>query len=374
MKRITTIGLAGLALMAAGTASAQEFRATNFLPPPHPITITGFDQWSEDIAALSDGRLTFQVFNGGSLVPGAETMDAVGSGVAQVGFIVSVYTPSKLPLGNSVAHFAWEYPDKYVLAGAYADWMLNDPAASQEWIDANTIYGMGFSTPVYHLLCNKPVHNVSEAAGIRVRTPGAAYPGFVEAIGGVSVSMSISEAYDAMDKGALDCVAADITQLTAGANLLDQVTGVTLVPMGPSFIGAAQVYNLDWWRSLSDEDRRNVMTAAARSMARQQIMYTEAEADAMTQATAAGVEIIEPDETLKTAMADYIAGGLGAIESAKTYGVENPEEIFESFRPYLEKWVDLVGNMKDRGDVDELTALFSEKLYDLVDVTTYGQE
>ena len=45
--------VADFAVLTARVASAAEYRATNFLPPVHPVTIESFDNWATDIARLS---------------------------------------------------------------------------------------------------------------------------------------------------------------------------------------------------------------------------------------------------------------------------------------------------------------------------------
>jgi TRAP-type C4-dicarboxylate transport system substrate-binding protein len=366
------IGLAGVIALSAGYAVAEEYRAINYLEPTHPVSILAFDDWAKHVETETAGRVSFENFNGGALGGPQAALESIAGGVAQAGFVTALYAPSVLPISASLADFGWTSPDPYVLVAAFSDFAMNDAQANAEWTNGGVVYGMGFSTPPYYFLCKKPVGSASAFKGLRIRTPGTAYPRFVEALGAVSVNMPSTETFSAFDRGVIDCAAQDITQLVAGANLLEQIGGVTLVPMGPSFVGATHVYNKDFWSALSEEDRRNLLNADAWATAHLNVGYQREVDSAIAGAREKGVELIQPEETLNAALTAFVASGMGSLEEAKRIGAPDPESTFSRFVPYLRKWEGIIGGMKDRMDEEELTTIMRENLYDKIDVSTYG--
>ena len=84
--------------------------------------------------------------------------------------------------------------------------------------------------------------------------------------------------------------------------------------------------------------------------------------------------MVEPDESIQNAVQEWIDNGLGdrAAVARDAYGVEDPEALFASFEPYIEKWRELISNMDDPLDEDELTQVFYDNLYGELDPAEYG--
>lgn len=373
MNVVSALGLAStLAIAAAGIARAEEFRASNWMEPNHPVSIYGFGQWSEEVAKETGGDVIFQVFEGGSLIPAKTTLQGVADGVAQVGFVSANYTPSLMPIAASLGDFEFVNTDPYVLSAAYSDFMMNDPEASREWREGGVVYGAGYGTPIYYFLCREPLRTAQDFVGKRIRTPGGGLPRFIPTIGAVSVNITSTETYQAFDRGALDCSVNDPTHLTGGATLMDVTKAITLLPMAPSFSGALHAYDLEFWSDLTDEERRGILNAEARSMARMNIASEKAAQAALEVAREKGIEMVEPDASLTEALATWVNGGMGDVPEAEKLGITDPEALFEQFRSYLDKWDVVFGAMKDRLDEDEYTAMLRENLYDEIDVKSYG--
>ena len=55
-----------------------------------------------------------------------------------------------------------------------------------------------------------------------------------------------------------------------------------------------------------------------------------------------------------------------------TYKLEDPEAVFASFEPYVEKWGTLVRGMTDRTDEEELTQLLLDNMFSDLDPSVYG--
>lgn len=84
-----------------------------------------------------------------------------------------------------------------------------------------------------------------------------------------------------------------------------------------------------------------------------------------------GIEIHTASPELQEATREFVRQDMDAIALyyEKTYGVENGAELLASFRPVLEKWVELV---KDVNSQEELAELYWDEVFSKVDASTHG--
>lgn len=373
---MTTAALTLGALLLTGAASAETYRLSTWAEPNHTFTIFGHTEWIERVEEESGGEIAFDAFHGGALLPAKATMQGIASGVAQVGLISAAYDPSNLPVSNAVDAHGFLTPDPFVMQFAFTDFAMNDPAGYGDWRGNGVIFGAGYSTPNYHFICREPYGTLDELRGKRVRVPGGGWSRFTQSIGMTGVNLTGAEMYAALERGAVDCIAGDLTTLTGGARLIEITGGVTLVNMSPGYSGALNAYNPAFWQSLTDDQRRLLLNESARSMVRLQQAFARQEQEAIEAACAQGIEIVEADETLRAAYEDWVSQGIGgALGTARdSYRIEDAEALFETFSGYVEKWVALMETLPDRTDEEAMTRLVRENLFDKVDVATYGME
>ena len=373
-KFIAGAATAALLTATAGGVHAQQMLST-WLEPNHIITIEGHQGWADLVRVATDGEFDFEVFVGGALIPAKSTMQGTADGLAQVGFHTATYTPSDLPVSNALADMGFETPDAYVMSFAFGDFMMNDEAGYNDWRKNGVIFGGSYSTPIYYFICREEVKTLDDIKGKRVRMPGGGWARFGQEIGVVGVNVPSSEIYTAFERGSVDCTASDPTHLTSGATLKEVANSVTMLKMSPFYAGVTYAYNPTFWKGLSEEQRRTLFDQSAMAMARMQIAYDQQAEAAMEEAADAGIKLIEPGESLQNAYDEWVENGIGGMaEIAKsTHGIENPEELYERFRTYVNKWQGLLDGV-DRHDEEAVAALLRENLFDEIDVATYGVE
>jgi TRAP-type C4-dicarboxylate transport system substrate-binding protein len=308
-------------------------------------------------------------------MPPNSHLQGLGDGVAQIGQTTTGYTPSDLPINASIAGFGFIEPDPIAIGAAYADWIMHDPAALGEWTSHNVIPMAGFSTPEYSLMCNtsEPITELEQMKGLKVRAYGL-IGALVTELGGVPVGMPASEAYQALQTGALDCASLSANWLRDG-NLQEVSSYTTLTRWTPAFNSPQMTINLDFWKGLTDEQRQTIMTLAARTQARAHIMYADAANSALEDAKASNQTTEhEPAESLQNAVQAWIDAGVGDMAGVArdTYKIEDPEAVFASFEPYVTKWGELVRGMSDRNDEEELTQLLLDNMFNDLDPASYG--
>lgn len=367
------ISAAATTLMFSNVGLAAEYIYSGFLSPSH-VLVRGMNlDWANAVREASNGEIDFEIFAGGALLPALGTMQGVADGVAHAGYIAPLYHPSEMPSSVIVGEVGHRTPDPYVLSFAYLDYMMNDPVPVQEWRDNRLVPGGTASTEIYYYLCAGIVRTLEDLEGKRVRTAGAGWSRFSEAIGMTPVNLDGSEIYTSMERGAVDCVAADPTQLTSGANILELTDSIITMPMSPAYTAANITYNLDFWRSLSDEQRRLLMDEAAMATARTLITSHDEALEAMEEARASGVEIFEPDEPLTAAYQQWVEEGYGDIVdiAERGYRISDGQAYLDTFEQYVDKWIALLEGV-NRTDADAVAEVLKINLFDQIDVSTYG--
>ncbi|WP_417725203.1 C4-dicarboxylate TRAP transporter substrate-binding protein [Salipiger sp.] len=375
MKFWRTIALsASVGIAAGGSVAAEDYRAATFTPASenHARSM----QWlADDLKAVTDGEISFELFVGGALIPAKSIMQGVADGVAQMGFVFTGYLPSDLPISNALTGMAFVETDPIVLALAYADYIMNDEAGFAEFFDNGVIPVGGIGSAPSDFLCNTaPITSLDELKGKRIRVPGGLVSQLVQDLGAIPVAIPSSEMYQALQGGQVDCVANSPSHLNIDGSLQEVSKSVLRMNMSPAFASPTVVYDADFWQGLTPENRRVLLDAGAGQLARLEVGYLSPIGDSLRMAEDKGIVVIDPDQTIEDAVAAWVANGVGgmAANARDTLGIEDPDALFATFSEYLDKWRPIVAGLNDRLDEEELTALIKTNLMDKIDVTTFG--
>lgn len=257
---VAALALAGT----AGLASADEavpLRIAHQFPQSHYL-------WEEGgkvfVDALSeDGQeIQLSVFPAAQL--GRDPLVVVQSGLADIVTLVPSYTPEKLPL-TSVS----ELPGFHntTCEGTNRLWeIVHDGApldeAEYQPLDLHVLFVA--HQPTYKILtARKQVNDLSDIAGLKLRANGASIGNLVRSVGGVPISMSSGEVYDAMMRGTIDGTL--LPYYTLPLYGLDAV--VDYAYEGPDLGGGPVLYAMTEkaWDALSDEMKARFAGAAAKA-------------------------------------------------------------------------------------------------------------
>lgn len=365
---VTALGLL------ASAAQANPASLATFLEPTHIITRKMHTEWVEAVKQASGGEIEIEIFSGGALLPALGTVEGIASGVAQVGLMAAAYMPSQLPIANALGDFGFVNPDHFVLAFAYADFVMNEEVGYDDWRNNGVIYGSGFSTAEYHFMCSGEITSLEELKGKKARLPGGGWARFGDYISVIPVALPASEIYTSLERGALDCIANDLTSLTSGPQILELTDSIVMASMMPGYNVAGHMYNPDYWKSLTDDQRRLLLEEGARAMVNMQIAYDQESKAALETARDKGIRIVE-DPAMTAAREEFVANDIGGLtEIARDkYGIEDPAALFALFESYIDKWDGLFAEV-DRYDAEAMFAIVKQNLVDPIDVATYGME
>lgn len=378
---LIAVAAAALSITAAmpGAVQAKDLRIALGLPEVY----AAFEPLSTFAATLEkEAGLASKVY-AMSLLTLAETAGGVRDGLTDIGFVVFPYAPVEFSEVNLIANLSMlattgqlvEIPGA-AMAGASMEYtLLNCPDCMTQMKANNQVYLSGASTTAYGLLCTKPISSAEDVKGKRFRAGAANYARWAEVLGGSAVSVPGNEVYDAMSQGIVDCTMSNLGDLIGG-RYIDVSTHVTIGAPGGTFLGlgAANV-NRDVWLELTQEQRAEMLKAASRLSADLVYAYLEDDLEGLAAAKEKGVELIEGDESLIKASADFVAGDIATVSDQFTnqFGVKNVEEKIATFRTLVDKWKGLTAEIGE-GDVDKLADLYWTEIVSKVDPATHGMD
>ena len=245
----------GAALSVASVdARADTYKWITFKPQGAGDAQAITTQWfADEFKKRTGGKHEIEIFWGGSVAKVREVPDALSAGVGDFGDIVTPYFPDKFVLNNAVGFFIPQPKSPVEIGTTMGRWHKVYPQFAEELAKYN-LKAIGYRPlESYGMLCTQPIRSVKDFEGKRIRTYGFAYPALVKALGGTPVSISTSEAYEALERGILDCT--PIGPSLAHGWKYDEVAKYFIdVPLGASF-GHLLTMNLDSYNGLDDQTR-----------------------------------------------------------------------------------------------------------------------
>ncbi|MGB3388525.1 MAG: TRAP transporter substrate-binding protein [Pseudaminobacter sp.] len=204
---IKSIGLAGATVAGAALAApaiAQDVRHWRLLhayPKGYPVYGTAPVVFADFVKKASGGRLEVQVFGAGEVTPAFETMDAVSSGAAHVGFGTSYFWKGKeaamqfitgLPFGMT----AQEQNAWFLAGGNELTQKVYDRLGCKFFVAGNSGTQMGG-------WFNREIESPAAFSGLKMRMPGLGGE-VLSALGATIVNLPGGELLPSMQSGAID--------------------------------------------------------------------------------------------------------------------------------------------------------------------------
>ncbi|MEO1191910.1 MAG: C4-dicarboxylate TRAP transporter substrate-binding protein [Pseudomonadota bacterium] len=365
-----------LATCAAGSqAWADTYSANNFLDASHPFSVENYTNWAEEVRERTNGEVDFDVFLGGVLLGGRASLSGTADGVAQVAYHAGTYTPAELPITNIISELAFLTDNFYALAAASTIMSFTHPALLQEYKENGVVFGGGYGTPIYYLICREPITTAADLEGKRIRMPGGIWDRWGTAMGAVSVNVPSSEIYTGLDRGTLDCGVNPLDSLLS-RSYWDVAKYVPLIPLGSYYSGPMWAYNAEFWQDLTPEQREILLEEAGEAFIRSSMVYLENTEAALVQGEADhGMQFQEVDPALMEMHLAFVeADAANLVQMAQErYGVseEMAVDLIETFQTLVAEWEAKLEGV-DMMDQETLTQLFVEDIYQQVDPSTYG--
>ena len=352
-------------------AEAIKFNANVFYEKAVPMSGVGYGEWAEILKKESNGALEAKVFYGGVLAPPNASLTAVSDGVAEVGHIPAMYTPSDLPVSNLLHELSANFTDSLAMMAALTEYNFTNKELQDQYKKWNLFFAGAYSTPEYRIFCKDKVTTLDEMKGKKIRTLGAGSALLVEQMGGIPVNVPSSEMYSGLEKGILDCAANAVSDLKA-RSLWDVSQHTTLISLGIFYVGPQWGVRTSLWEKMDVPMRKAFLRSCALSMPRIYQEYKASNETVMKEAADHGVTFHEPSQEMSEIIKAFELNNIErAIAVGKEKGmVKDPEKFIGDFLALYEKWVKLLADV-DRDNAEAVAAILMTEIYDKVDVSTY---
>lgn len=191
-----------LAALAPGGAQADSLRFAEY-SPNRGVRGETLSWLADEVKRRSNGALTVEMHWGEALLKAAGTLKGLADGVADMGTVTSVYTPKEMQL-YQLGDMPTANSDPWVGMRAIYDLITTRPEFKESFDKQGVVYLGNFSTGPVQMACKRPISNLSDLKGLKVRGTGPYAKTFGE-LGAAMQRMPQPEAYQALDSGLLDC-------------------------------------------------------------------------------------------------------------------------------------------------------------------------
>jgi TRAP-type C4-dicarboxylate transport system substrate-binding protein len=317
--KLAALAAASVSLLAT-SASALELRYNRWLPPSHHVDAVVLKNYFDEIAKVTDGRVTVEFTN--SSLGGIERQyELAVMGIADITFMSESLTPGQFPLAHVV-----EMPgigeDNEAVSVAYwrtykAMFEAVDPYKDVHLLTLATL-------PPYHIYtASRPVHSAEDMQGLKLRAAGSLPSEKVRALGATVVPAQVTQFVEMISKGVLDgAYSNDDSMYSFGS--LDSINYKTQIQGGLGGMSLAVVMNKAKWEQISPEDQAAIEAISGEELARAiGESYNESMQVAEKAIVDAGIETtVASDDFMKTVFEKLAPLEQQWIESANAAGVD----------------------------------------------------
>jgi TRAP-type C4-dicarboxylate transport system substrate-binding protein len=194
-------------------APVIELRFGHQNPPTGRLTVKSINVWAKNVEEATKGRVKITLYPAESLFKGMEAWEAVTGGTTDIGWTIMGYFTGRFPLTSVMALpflslVSGKVDGKVRSGGAINSRILQElydtlPEMQAEWKEVK-VMTMLCSDPSVLFTAKKPVRNMNDAKGLKLREAGSYPLEMWKLLGASPVTMGMPEAYDSLSKGVLD--------------------------------------------------------------------------------------------------------------------------------------------------------------------------
>jgi len=198
----------------------------------------------------SPNRIRWTESYGGSLYKYNHTLEAIEIGLADIGWVGTLWELSKMPLQNVTYYTPFVTDDFDMVFEIMNEMHESVPELRDAWAAQNQRFLGGSVVDTYHLMTNFPVDSVDDLNGRKILAPGPS-AAWLEGTGAVAVDGGLTTYYTQISTGVADGV---LTILTGAPpyRIHEVAPYITLVGIGAQLTGGMSI-NLDTWNSLPED-------------------------------------------------------------------------------------------------------------------------
>lgn len=365
------LAAASLAAIAFTAAEARDLRLASGAPPVHPAADPLYKSFAEFLPQETNGALG-GILIGPEVVNIGQVKQALQSSLAEVGNLLPLFAAADLPNTVLTADLAFLATNPHAMGAAMTEYVVTCADCQAEFKKMGGVFMGAGSSDVYVLLTTKPVRSMADLKGLRLRSGGAPYARWAEAVGAAPAQVPVSDTFESLSQGVLDGTMASISDLVS-YRLIDVAKYVIELPLGTYHTTSNFTVASAAWSSLTPDERKGFARAANKSSAlfTQNWGYDRPD-NVRKMAKDKGLELIPASQDVLDATDAFRKSDPEtAVKIAESQlGVKDAAAKIAHFRELVDKWTKIVDEAG--GDVGKITAKVQEEVWDKVDYSTYG--
>ncbi|WP_240373958.1 TRAP transporter substrate-binding protein [Bacillus piscicola] len=247
-----TLMLAACSQNTTDTEASQEETITltyAFFAPESTFPAVQMKEWKKRLEERTDGKVTVELFPGGTLLEANNMFEGVENGTADIGLTTTAYEAGRFPM-LSMSYYSSDFKDAESASKVMADLTKEYPPETLKDFKIITT----FATEPSFIQSTKPITNLDDIKGKQLRVGGEMIP-VLESLGASPVGMTQAEVPEALQTGIVDGTVSS-REVLKDTKLAEMVGYTTDYPLGVYTFFA--VMSKEKWESLP-EDVQNVI-------------------------------------------------------------------------------------------------------------------
>lgn len=230
-------------------AQHWDLQFATFWPAGDFQVAEGHEVWAREIsdrvAAETPHTIDFTMQAGGLLLGPTEIYEGVAAGSADLGTTAPLYTMGMFPLTMGLELPGYNNDNPLVASVTMHEAWKMSPELQKEYEDVEVMFF--WATGPGDFMTNKPIRTMEDLSGQQIRAAGGSALA-INALGGTSISMPMSDSYLALDSGIVDGILAP-TDTLKGFQLAEVTQYITKTPFVGYNVIFVKVMNKDTWNS-----------------------------------------------------------------------------------------------------------------------------
>lgn len=176
-----------------------QLKYASFWPPMS--TMSGVaEQWCKEVEKRTNGAVKITFLPGGTLVPATQSYEAAVKGITDISMTATQWTAGRFPLTEAI------FLPLGIRSSQQGTKLLNawyKKFKPKEYDDVKVLYF--FTSGPSHFMTVKPIASIKDLKGLKIRGGGETMKQ-ISAMGAIPISVPISDAYEAFQRGICDGV------------------------------------------------------------------------------------------------------------------------------------------------------------------------
>ncbi|MFH1489443.1 MAG: TRAP transporter substrate-binding protein [Pseudomonadota bacterium] len=227
-------------------------------PPKGRTTENFMTPWAKSVEDATHGKVKITQYPAESLVKAREIVSGVEGGVADIGWSPMGYFPGRFPLTDVMTlpffNVSGAKNNSLILQQLYE----NIPEVRKHFANLKLLF-MNTSDPYVLITTKKPVRNLDDLKGMKIRVLGSTQDDTFKRLGASPLFMPMPGTYSAAEKGVIDGAVMPWAAV-ATFRLWEVMQYWTDIPV---FLGTFFVFmNLNTWNGLPPDVQKGVMSVS----------------------------------------------------------------------------------------------------------------